>query len=247
MDQIHNQRLVALEQQLFEARENYEKLSRVVESLQFRLLGKNRHRWDVVEKVADYFMGAQVVGDYAEFGVYQGETFAHACKHLGTANEDMKFWAFDSFEGLPLPKAGIDKQDGYSGGFYEGQFACSEAEFIENLKTQKVDLTRVITVAGWYDDTLRPDFGKSQELKKIAFAWVDCDLYESTIPVLDYLTPRLSVGSVILFDDWRCFRNLSDRGQQKACREWLERNPQISLNLLIDNDYNGYAFSVASC
>ena len=216
-------------------------------TLERRLLGRNRHRWDVLEKIADYFMGADVAGDYVEFGVYQGETFAHACNFMGPMFPDMRFWAFDSFEGLPMPRSGLDEINGYSGGFFKGQFACSEDAFYSYLQEQKVDLSKVTTIKGWYSETLSKGENSIPSIEKVALAWVDCDLYESTVPVLDYLTDKISVGSVILFDDWRCFRNLSDRGQQKACREWLVRNPHIKLNLLIDNDYNGYAFSVASC
>lgn len=216
-------------------------------ALERRLLDRNRHRWDAVEKVADYFMGAQIPGDYAEFGVYRGETFAHACKFMAPQLPDMQFWAFDSFEGLPKPIEGIDHRDGYSGGFFEGQFACSETEFLENLKDDNVDLSRVTIVPGWYSETLRAQHPVSAKLNKIAFAWVDCDLYESTVPVLNFITTRLNIGTVILFDDWRCFRNLSDHGQQKACQEWLQKNPHIKLNPLIDYGYHGYGFSVAAC
>ncbi len=218
-----------------------------INQLESRLLGKNRHRWDVIEKITDYFMGAQVSGDYAEFGVYRGETFAHACKFMSPKFTEMQFWAFDSFEGLPQPKDGIDSHNGYSGGFYEGQFSCDETYFIKFLLDEGIDLSKIHTVTGWYSDTLSPGHHLSSALNKIAFAWIDCDLYESTVPVLDYIVDKISVGSVILFDDWRCFRNLAEYGQQKACREWLERNPNIKLNLLIDNDYNGYAFTVAAC
>ncbi len=215
--------------------------------LEHRLLGMNRHRWDVLEKIADYFRGAQIEGDYAEFGVYQGETFAHACSVLALNNTKMQFWAYDSFEGLPKPKIGADLHEGYSGGFFEGQFQCSESTFIDYLKRQKIDLSKVHIVKGWYQDTLTENASVTDAPDKISLAWIDCDLYESTVPVLEFITDKISIGSVILFDDWRCFRNLAEHGQQRACREWLDKYPHIQLNLLIDNDYNGYAFSVARC
>jgi len=78
-------------------------------------------------------------------------------------------------------------------------------------------------------------------------AWIDCDLYDSTVPVLEYLAPRLTVGSVVVFDDWRCYRNHPDFGEQRACREWLQRNPRLSLRELLSFGWNGIAFTVASC
>jgi O-methyltransferase len=46
--------------------------------------------------------------------------------------------------------------------------------------------------------------------------WVDCDLYESTVPVLDFITEYIQDGTVIIFDDWYSFRADPDRGEQKA-------------------------------
>jgi len=252
--QNETNRLEAVENRLSNAeadnsalrKENAEITQRMM-ALEKRVFGHNRHRWDAVEKAADYFMGAQVPGDYAEFGVYRGETFVHACQIMAPRFEDMHFWAFDSFEGLPQPQDGLDRHDGYSGGFFKGQFACSQSGFRENLEAGKVDLSRVSLVPGWYSETLRQDHAVSAKLQKIAFAWVDCDLYESTVPVLNFMTNRLSVGTIILFDDWRCFRNLSEYGQQKACLEWLEQNPQIKLLPMFDFGYHGFGFSVAAC
>ncbi|MBA8904168.1 TylF/MycF/NovP-related O-methyltransferase [Phyllobacterium sp. P30BS-XVII] len=241
------QLIASLQDRMDEYERNNAELLKRVSHLERRLLAHNRFRWDAIDKIADYFRGAFVKGDYLEFGVYQGETFAYACNVMAPMYPDMRFIALDSFEGLPQPKTGIDEDNGYSGGFYKGQFYCDETEFIANLVARSVDMDRVMVVKGWYDETLRMDNPKTHSIESVAFAWVDCDLYESTVPVLQYLTNRLTVGSVILFDDWRCFRNLSGFGQQRACREWLARNPQIKLNLLMDNDYHGYVFSVAAC
>jgi O-methyltransferase len=84
-------------------------------------------------------------------------------------------------------------------------------------------------------------------IERIAVAWIDCDLYESTVPVLKFITPHLCVGSVIVFDDWRCYRNHPDFGEQRACREWLEANPGIKLRELLSFGWNGIAFTIVSC
>ena len=78
-------------------------------------------RFYAVEQAAEYLVGAQVAGDYFEFGVYRGRTFAHACKLMGPLFPGVRFVACDSFEGLPQPK-GLDAKDGYTSHFFEGQF-----------------------------------------------------------------------------------------------------------------------------
>lgn len=214
--------------------------------LEDRLLSYYKNRWDVIDKLADYLVGTQLPGDYLEFGVFEGKTFSYAFKIMGPLFPEMRFVALDSFEGLPEPK-GIDAKDNYTSGFYKGQFACGVGQFEKNLRARSVDMNRVSMIKGWFDASLSPGGHASDTVSKVAAAWIDCDLYESTVPVLDFLTSRLSVGSVLLFDDWRCYRNLPEFGQQRACREWLAANPQIKLNEFVDFGFHGLAFTVASC
>ena len=49
----------------------------------------------------------------------------------------------------------------------------------------------------------------------IALAYIDCDLYSSTMPVLEFLLPRLKNGMIIAFDDYFCWSatQLSERAQ----------------------------------
>ncbi len=204
------------------------------------------NRWFAVEEMAHYLVGAQIEGDYCEFGVFKGETFAHACNVGWPPEIRMRFFAFDSFEGLPEPK-GIDAEGGYSSNFHHGEFACSQSTFEENLRKSNVDMSKVISIKGWFDQTLNDDTAKEFQIDKIAAAWIDGDLYESTVPVLNFLTSRISVGTIILFDDWRVFRNLPDYGEQRACKEWLAENPQISLREIFSFGHHGVAFTVASC
>lgn len=214
-----------------------------IHHLEDRLTSYYRNRWDAIDNLADYLVGAEVPGDYLEFGVYKGTTFGYAAKVMSPIFPMMRFIAFDSFEGLPEPK-GIDRAEGYSSNFFKGQFACSESEFIALLAQQNVSLQKVVTVKGWFRDVLKDHTSRKLGLDMIAAAWIDCDLYESSVPVLDFIGPRLSTGSVLLFDDWGCFRNLPDLGQQRACSEWLAANPRITLIPLFPFAWHGRAFTV---
>lgn len=200
-------------------------------------------RWYAVEQSADYLVGAQVAGDYCEFGVYKGDTFAHMLRYHDVF-PGMRYVAFDSFEGLPAP-TGIDNEDGYASNFHQGEFAVNETDFLKNLQSKNLPMDRVVTVKGWYDKTLNDDTAQKHNINKVSCAWIDCDFYESTVPVLDFLTKRLSVGSIILFDDWKVYRNLSDKGQQRATAEWLSANPELQLNSLFEFSHHGQAFTVA--
>lgn len=200
-------------------------------------------RFYAIEQITEYLIGAQVPGDYLEFGVYKGDTFIHANKFMSIHFQDMRFFAFDSFQGLPKIE-GIDVVQDYSSHFHEHDFACSEEKFLANLVDAFVDLKKVNTVKGWFDEILRPENADKYGIKHISAVWIDCDLYESTVPVLNFITPYLSTGSVIIFDDWRCFRNHPDFGEQRATREWLSDNPYIVLHELLSFGWNGIVFTV---
>ena len=94
----------------------------------------------------------------------------------------MRFFAFDSFQGLPELK-GIDKE---TRDFDQGKYACSESKFRENLAKAGVPLDRVVTIAGWFDQTCTEETIKKYGMKKAAIIHIDCDLYASTRTVLSF-------------------------------------------------------------
>jgi O-methyltransferase len=218
----------------------YNELLERLDTVEYRSFNR---RFYAIEQITEYLIGANVPGDYAEFGVYRGDTFAHAWKNMHRHFTDMRFFAFDSFQGLPRPM-GIDADKGYSSAFEEGDFACSVEDFLQNLRDKKVETDKVVTVPGWFDRTLTPSLVTRLGINHIAATWIDCDLYESTVPVLEFITPFVSTGSVVVFDDWRCFRNLPSHGEQKACGEWLDRHPDLTLHHLLSFGWNGIVFTV---
>jgi hypothetical protein len=92
-----------------------------------------------------------------------------------------------------------------------------------------VDVTRVIILPGWFEESLQEDRVARHQIQVISLAYIDCDLYESAVPVLAFLTSRVRQGTILLFDDWYCFRANPRRGIPLAVTEWLTRNPQLEL------------------
>jgi O-methyltransferase len=191
----------------------------------------------MVQRAMQYVWNNQLSGDYAEFGVFEGRTFTAACL-IGMAIpqlQNMRFYAFDSFEGLP-DVTGPDMQ----GEFSKVQFSATRQTFESNLRRYRTDQNRVTIVEGFYNDSLR----RTSEPREIALAWIDCDLYNSAVDVLNFLTDRLVDGAVIVFDDWFCFRGRADKGEQRACSEWLARNPSLRLTPYSNHSWSGQAFIV---
>jgi O-methyltransferase len=106
----------------------------------------------------------------------------------------------------------------------------------------QVDLAKVEIVAGWYDDVLNDEAKERLPLRAASVIWVDCDLYESTVPVLAFVTDYVQDGTVLIFDDWFCFRGDPHRGEQRAFREWLEKNPEITASEFHKFGWHGNSF-----
>lgn len=179
-----------------------------------------------------------VAGDYLEFGVYRGYTITaayHFAQMFGLSS--MRFYGFDSFSGLPALKD-IDS----GGGFYAGKYTCSLEEYQKNLIMGKVDNAKFQTIPGWFSETLNPKTKKELSIESAAIIYIDCDLYESTVPVLDFITDYVKDGTLIIFDDWYCFRGSPDKGEQLAFREWLKKNPMINASKYIDFPPIGSSF-----
>ena len=135
-------------------------------------------------------------------------------------------FAFDSFEGLPSAEGEIYKK---------GDYAYPEHVFKRFVKKSGVPLQRVHIVPGFYDKSLTPELYDNLGLSRgIHFVHLDSDLYESTKTALQWLTPLLDSGSVIIFDDWVAFADKSDPenyGEQRAFREWDDRTQWEQLHV----------------
>ena len=182
----------------------------------------------------------RVTGDYLEFGVWKGGSLI-AAYHLAKKHErlrSMRFYGFDSFEGLPAKK-GVDAEFEQ---FAEGEYESSLEEVKMNLKRYGVELDEITFVKGWYDSVLNEETRKNLAIKKAAIIYIDCDLYESAVPVLTFITPYIQDGTIIIFDDWFCFRGNPNHGEQLAFRDWLSKYPEITASEYQRFNWKGNSF-----
>lgn len=113
-------------------------------------------------------------------------------------------------------------------------YACDSfrglAEDYERLKagtfaTAVPRLLGIRIVNGFFADTLTPAL--AAEVGQVSFAHLDADLYSSTVTALNWLTPLLRPGSVLLFDEFVG----EDPAEARALLEWREQSG-IKLALL---------------
>jgi len=155
-------------------------------------------------------LGSFKGGDYYEFGIFKGFSFWFAqkkAKELGL--ENVRFFGFDSFEGLPTIE-GVDKTRRNI--FYRVQYSCSQKDVEKNLNKFGVDWSRTFLIKGFFTESLNERIKKQHKMDKIAIALIDCDLYSSTAEVLNFIKDMLSNKCILLFDDWNCFGKDNIRG-----------------------------------
>jgi hypothetical protein len=169
----------------------------------------------------DFLTSNQVHGDYHEFGCHRCRTFRMALSEARRHNiENMKFFAFDSFEGLP----NVDVAAGTSvDAWKRGALSTSESSFMELVRDHAVYVDQVRTIKGFYDQSLTRQLQQKfiAEEGSISLVNIDCDLYESAVPVFEFIDPLLQEGAVIYIDDmFAGFKGHPNKGVARAFREY---------------------------
>lgn len=161
-----------------------------------------------------------IEGYYFEFGCNEAKTMRRAWDAFHRLF-NWTFVGFDSFQGLPPVKGETSEI------FYEGNLAITEAHFRNLVISHGMPADRLITVPGFYDTSLTPELQQRLLPQKAAVVYIDCDLYLSTVPCLEFIKPFLQPGTVIVFDDWNCFHASPDKGERRAWAEFRAANPEL--------------------
>jgi hypothetical protein len=204
-----------------------------------RLVDGERLEEKFVEVLTQLRSKGVEIGDYLEFGVYDGTSLACMFRALqACGNGHSRLFGFDSFEGLP-PIASSDSRGHWRPGEYK-----SSLEFARRvLDYEGVDLSRVTLVAGYFDVTLTDERRTDLGIRRGSVILVDCNLYQSTKEALRFCAPAIIDQSVIFFDDWY---PLADEGlgEKMAFDEWLAADATLHARELFDFPLYGKAFLV---
>ncbi len=150
----------------------------------------------------------QQPGDVIECGIFQGATSILMAKLMDIRQSDKKLFLFDSFQGLPEP----DRQVDASLRFQKGAWAASRKD-VEALLAKYNVLQRCVIYEGWFSETLR----KLHEDQQFCFAYIDADLYSSTVDCLTHIWKRLGPNTFAVLDDY----HHPSGGVRKALDEWV--------------------------
>jgi len=171
-----------------------------------RIAEKTEGAWDSALLAQWSAALAGVPGDYAEIGVYKGQSFAHLAR-LAAGSARMAH-AFDSFRGMgrPGPRDGT----AYPAGHFSVGGVCAFRARMDRAGLQRWFYR---AHAGYVPAC----FGRCSGIR-LALAIVDLDHYEPTRLAIAWAWDRLSPGGLLCLDDWFPGRESLASG---AIGEWL--------------------------
>lgn len=162
-----------------------------------------------------------VPGAFAEFGIFQGAWINRLYEMTEAENlSDRLIYGFDSFKGLSAPSPTHDISF-----WKEGMYAASVEEVRANVHA--LSRPRIKLVEGFFSESLKSI--EATSLGDIAFARIDCDIYEPAKQCLEYLSNRLVHGSLLVFDDWT---HDYEVGEGRAFAEWISTVPHLEFKFL---------------
>ena len=185
--------------------------------------------WQAVE----YIARARVPGDVVECGVWRGGSSMLAALALLHTGEKRPMWLYDTYEGMPAPSE-RDRQ-------WNGESAADKLATQERIPgvhndwafATLDDVERQMATVEYPRDLLDLVRGPVQKTIPgncpgiISLLRLDTDWYESTRHELEHLWPRLSVGGVLIIDDyghWQGAREATDEFfAAQGLREMLHR------------------------
>jgi hypothetical protein len=189
-----------------------------------------------LRKSVEYVIEHDVPGDIVECGVWKGGSMMAVARTLMEMGRTRRLHLFDTFDGMCRPTE-IDKD-------YRGKLAADLLEeddkntsFVwayspldevkQNLRDTGYQEDQVVFVKGKVEDTI-----PRNAPERISLLRLDTDWYESTYHELLHLYPRISVGGVLIIDDYGHWA-----GARQAMDQYIaETHAKLLLNRI---DYTG--------
>jgi hypothetical protein len=194
-----------------------------------------------------------LVGDYVEFGVYNGDSLVKSFRNYvlfrqwleeqQSSNEAWRrevaknyiaeksyFHGLDTFEGIPS-----NQEENAT--FQKGTFLAKISEVENHCNENNLRINdQLFLYKGLFSQTAC-ELKKNLVGRKICILNIDSDLYESAKDALKTAAPYLDIGSVLMFDDYNAFSANNEKGERRAFREFQCNNK------LLWESWQAYHFS----
>ncbi len=196
----------------------------------------SRERIFSLIQAVKYVVNNDIKGDIVECGVWRGGSMLAVALTLCKIEDRIRhLYLFDTFEGMTEPThKDMDFRGEPASNLLEKSAQEDETSLwcyapIESVKktlqSAGYDNEKIHFVKGRVEDTI-----PEQSPKTISILRLDTDWYESTKHELVHLFPRLSIGGVIIIDDYGYWK-----GSRLATDEYIqENNLKLLLNRIDD-------------
>jgi len=171
-----------------------------------------RHRANIESDMEKTFMAGllgsvltieAVEGDIIELGTYKGGSTVMLARLLKRIGSNKEIFACDTFSGFPY--------DDLYGAPKEGEYADTSIQYVEQKYRRFRVSDKIHLIQGRFQDVLEEQLGDNL----YSYAFIDCDMYQSTKHALNYTLPRMVDGGLIVFHDY----HLSNHGLKRAVHE----------------------------
>jgi O-methyltransferase len=154
----------------------------------------SKDQLDLIDLIIRDLEVRNVPGNYIEAGIWRGGAVILMRALLNAYNiVDRVVFAADSFAGIPKNTKFLhDPVD-----LWVDRWAASLEEVKANVSQFGLLDDRIKFVEGYFEESL----GTLAD-KQFALVRLDSDSYDSVMTSLEHLYPRISVGGVVIIDDW---------------------------------------------
>ncbi len=130
----------------------------------------------------------RIDGDIIEFGSFQGHSGLLLAEYIKKRNLNKKLYLCDTFEYFPEVHYGIDKP-------------------WTNIHSEDFNFAQIKSLFEPYENVnlIKGEFEKTVNCipsNQFSFAHIDCDTYSATHFVTDFIYPMISVGGIMVFEDY---------------------------------------------
>lgn len=127
------------------------------------------------------------VGDYAECGVYKGDSAEYIAARMVFGPT---LWLFDSFTGHGEPGPYDDAKE-----HPKGRYGDTDVDLVVE---RMAAVARIRVMAGFIPGT----FSKVPSETRFRFVHIDVDHYAPTLAACQFFLPKMVPGGIIRFDDY---------------------------------------------
>lgn len=204
------------------------------------VVSHNLAKYEAIKKGMYQTALEHTTGDYLEFGVFTGSSFNYAMQinrklqYLG--DMQTSFYGFDSFKGFG--KKDTDDEHPF---FRDDIFSINEKKVKKNImKFSRGSNCKLID--GFFEDSIQGRDIKKFNISKARVILIDCDLRSPTEIALEFIKPTIQEGTIILFDEYNCYKGNIKKGEYVAFEKFKQGLSEFCFRRVFDYGYSGRAF-----